>query len=171
MKNALLSMLFLLGATFSMAQVTLNAVKIDVSEVPAIVLDEQRANFPEATVRVWKKQTVKGKRGNNGLNYIAEFLSGNQTARARYTKDGKGVVAVIAYSANTLPQGIKDVAAADYSDMTLVKGENLTALKSGTSFFRVHLRKGAKKVIVYTDENGNEIQPQNVPEEVQEEQV
>jgi len=165
MKNTILIALFATLAWAVNAQVSASSQVVDASEVPQAVQDAQASNFSGVTVNRWEKQSSTA-RTKSKTRYVAVFKKDGQNARARYHADGKGIYATVYYTAATLPQAIKDAASTNYSGYSLRNGEEVTYFKNGSSFFRIRLRKGAQKLVVYVDENGAEKQKNEVPSEV-----
>jgi len=167
MKNLLWFLCALCTTVVVQAQGSFTAKAIDASEVPQVVLDAQSSLFSGSEVDQWRIQEGEGGRGNSGTNYIATFVLEGQRTRARYSEDGKGIVAVTYFKANELPSAIQESASTNYSDFQLVRGEFIRGLQEGKNVYRISLRDGAKRLVVFVDENGNEIKKENVPEEMQ----
>lgn len=71
-------------------------------------------------------------------------------------------------AAKQLPQAIQDAAKTNYTGYTLTSGEQITVLPTGVIYYRIQLRKGAQKLVVYVDANGQEITKDNLPKTVTE---
>ncbi len=155
----------------AMAQLNFNLKVISAEEVPEAVQAAQTSYFPGLTVNLWEEQTASGPE-NAVTRFVANFKDGNgQVIRARYLKDGQGTTATTYYArGNQLPSVIQAAAAENYPDFILRTGEKLQLLAKGTTIFRIRLRKGIKKLVVYVDSNGEEISRNEVPTEVLEEE-
>lgn len=153
------------------AQINFNVQAIQPEEVPEAVKTAQSGYFPGLAVNLWEKQTASGAE-QSGSRYVASFKDGsNQTIRARYLNDGTGVSATTYYLSGTkLPSVIQSAATQDYPNYTLRSGEKLQLLATGKIVFRLRLRKGAQKLVVYVDSNGDEVSKNQIPTEVQEEE-
>ena len=159
--------LCLYGVTY--AQVNFKVEKVSADDVPANVVATQSANF-SAVVRSWEKQTASA-RSKAGTRYVASFIEQAKTVtRARYTSEGKGLTATTYYRAGQLPAAIQEAAAANYTGYTLISGEKVLAISTKQNFFRLRLRKGPQKLVVYVDNNGKELEKNEVPEEVVEDE-
>lgn len=90
----------------------------------------------------------------------------NKKARARYYTNGVGTTATTYFSGSQLPTAIQDAAASNYADYTLYSGEQIIALPTGSVYYRLRLTKGAQRLVVYTDESGNEVAADDLPEVV-----
>jgi len=168
MKN-LLFVFAIIASTLSLnAQANLKVEKVDPAEVPQAVLDAQAKYFPGITVNIWEKQSAS-LRDKSGSRYVANFQNEGQKNRARYYSNGTAGTATIYYVAKELPQAIQNAASNNYPDYMLMSGEQITVLAKDKSAFRIRLRKGARKLVVYADENGNELSKDNLPVEMTEE--
>lgn len=159
--------LCLYGVTY--AQVNFKIEKVSADEVPANVVATQSAIFSVA-VRSWEKQTASG---NNkaGTRYVASFMEQAKiVTRARYTDSGTGLTATTYYRAEQLPTVIQEAAATNYGGYKLESGEKVLYISTKENFFRLRLRKGAQKLVVYVDNNGNELEKNEVPDEVVEDE-
>ena len=165
MKNIFFILAFI-ATTFAVhAQVGVTVQAINADDVPAAVISSQATYFPGVTVHVWEKQTASG-RNTSADRYIANFQNNGQKARARYYPNGTGTTAVTYYGGSQLPAEIQEAAATNYAGYTLTSGEQIVTLPTSDAYFRLRLRKGAKKLVVYTDESGNELSIDEVPEVV-----
>jgi len=169
MKRLIVLTLFVVAAFAASAQISLKVEKVDASEVPQAVLDAQESYFSGITVNVWEKQSASA-RDRSGARYVANFQLDGQKTRARYYANGTGISATSYYVAKELPQNIQDAAAANYSDYRLNSGEEIMLLNQNETIYRLRLRKGAQKLVVYVDENGDEISRSEVPDEVEAEE-
>ncbi|MCB0633271.1 MAG: hypothetical protein R2824_19330 [Saprospiraceae bacterium] len=163
----LFTILFVSVIALNAQGVGLNLTVVDASEVPAAVVSAQASYFPGSTVTVWEKQTASAK-GSSASKYVATFKNGGQNARARYTAAGTGLSATTYYKAGELPTAIQTAALNNYAGYKLMHGEKLQLLEKTYLVYRIQLRKGAQKLTVYVDENGNEVSGSKVPEEIQE---
>ena len=165
MKNIFFILLFIASAFTAQAQLSGSVQTINADDVPAAVISSQATYFPGINVSVWEKQSVNSPKKNQD-RYIANFRNNGQKARAKYHQNGTGTTATTFYEGSKLPTTIKDAAASNYGAYTLTSGEQITLLQKGEIYYRLRLRKGAQKLVVYVDENGNELSQQEVPEEV-----
>ncbi len=165
MKNIFFLLAFFASTLVVQAQFSGTVQAIDANEVPAAVISSQATYFPGITVTVWEKQSAKGR--NKTLDrYVANFKNNGQKARAKYYQSGAGTTATTYYAGSKLPAEIKSAAESNYASYTLNSGEQITVLQKSEVFYRLRLRKGAQKLVVYVDENGNELSQQDVPDEV-----
>ncbi len=169
MKNLFVLMLFVAATFAANAQVTVSVKKVDAAEVPQAVLDAQESYFAGTTVNLWEKQSASA-RDRSGARYVANFQLDGQKARARYYANGTGISATSYYVAKELPQDIQDAAATNYGGYRLNSGEKIMLLNQNETIYRLRLRKGAQKLVVYVDENGDEISRSEVPDEVEAEE-
>lgn len=167
MKNILFILAFIATTFTVQAQVNGSIQKIDADEVPAAVIASQASNFPAATVTVWEKQSATGRK-RSGERYVASFNNNGQAARAKYAKNGIGSTAITFYDGEQLPAVIQEAAATNYDGYTLNSGEQIQVLSTKDIFYRLRLRKGAQKLVVYVDATGNEVSKEEVTEEVEE---
>ncbi len=146
-----------------------SAGKVDASEVPQAVKDAQAAAFSGVEV-TWSKQEAAGPNDNSGTRYIANFPYSGDPTRARYTKDGQQLLVSTYYRSGELPQDIQNVAADNYPDYQLIRASKNVLPQEGQTVFRLTLRNGAQKLTVFTDENGNEISRDDLPDDLPEEE-
>ena len=165
MKN-LLIVLAMLTLTFNLsAQAGASVQKVDASEVPQAVLDAQNQYFPGITVNFWEKQSASF-RDKSGARYVANFQNNGQKTKARYYSNGTGGTATAYHVAKELPQAIQNAAASNYPNYKLLSGEQITALAKSKSAFRLRLRNGAQRLVVFVDANGNELSANSLPNEL-----
>ncbi len=169
MKNAVLFLFFVATVFVANAQATFTVQKVDASAVPQAVRDAQEKFFAGITVTYWEKQTASAK-NKSGDRYVANFKKDGQNTRARYYTNGTGISATSYYTAKQLPQAIQDAAKTNYAAYTLTSGEQIQLLNQSKSFYRIRLRKGAQKLVVYVDGNGKELSKDSVPTEVKEDE-
>lgn len=170
MKKTIFFALFVSVVTLINAQsVNYKVTVVQESEVPAAVVSAQNGFFSGVTVNRWEKYTTTAKDKSKD-RYVAIFLVEGQNTRARYTYQGKGISATTYYSGKKLPQAIQDAAAANYAGYTLLSGEMIKSLESGKSVFRIRLRKGVQKLVVYVDANGKEVSKDSLPSTVTEDE-
>ncbi len=165
MKNIFFILAFIASTFAAQAQVQVQGTiqKIDADDVPAAVLTSQASNFPGVNVNVWEHQDAKGA-NNSAERYIANFQNNGQKARARYYPSGVGTTATTYYSSSQLPAAIQEAASTNYSAYTLSSGEQIVTLSTSDVYYRLRLRKGAQKLVVYTDETGTEVSLDDLPE-------
>ncbi len=169
MKNLFVLTLFFMAAFAANAQISLKVEKVDAAEVPQAVLDAQEGYFAGLTVNLWEKQSASA-RDRSGARYVANFQLDSQKARARYYANGTGISATSYYAAKELPQNIQDATASNYGGYRLNSGEKIMLLSNNKTIYRLRLRQGAQKLVVYVDVNGKEISPENVPTDVKEDE-
>ena len=167
MKNILFILSLVACSFVTQAQVNASLQAVDANDVPAAVISSQATYFPGITVTVWEKQSTSA-RSKSAERYVANFRNNGQKARAKYTPNGAGTTAITYYSGSKLPAAIQNAVATNYAGYTLTSGEEIIALQKDETYFRLRLRKGAQKLVVYVDENGNELSAQQVPDEVEE---
>lgn len=167
MKIQLLFLFTLLIGFSSQAQkasVNFSTEIVAVTEVPVAVQSAQDKYFPGITVRQWKKLSASAQR--TGSRYLAVFNQQKNNTRAKYEVNGKGLTAYTSYALSAAPAAIKSAVASQYSAYQLTRVEKITSLTKGKAAFRTTLRKGAQKLTVWLDENGNELKPQQLPTEI-----
>ncbi len=163
MKNIFFILAFIASTFVAQAQIGVTIQAINADDVPAAVITSQANFFPNVNVNVWEKQTANGKNAS-GERYIANFQNNGQKARARYYPHGQGTTAVTYYISSELPTEIQEAAATAYEGYSLNSGEQITLLETSDVYYRLRLRKGAQKLVVYVDENGEELSIDEVPE-------
>ncbi len=169
MKNIFFILSFIASTFVAQAQVGVTIQAVDADDVPAAVISSQATYFPGANVNVWEQQTASGQ-SNSAERFIANFQNNGQKARARYYPSGAGTTATTYYSGSQLPTAIQETAATNYEGYTLESGEQIIALPTSDIFYRLRLRKGAQKLVVYTDENGAEVSLDDLPSVMRKEQ-
>ncbi len=162
MKNFFFILSFIASTFVAQAQVGVTVQAIDADDVPAAVISSQATYFSGVKVNVWEQQTASGQNAS-GDRYIANFQNNGQKARARYYPSGAGTTATTYYSSSQLPAAIQETAATNYEGYTLESGEQIVTLPTSDIFYRLRLRKGAQKLVVYTDENGTEVSLDDLP--------
>ncbi len=169
MKNIFFILAFIATTFVAQAQVGVTIQAIDADDVPAAVISSQATYFPGVNVNVWEQQIAKGQ-SKSANRYIANFQNNSQKARARYYPSGVGTTATTYYSSSQLPAEIQEAAATNYDGYTLNSGEQIVALPTNDIYYRLRLRKGAQKLVVYTDQNGNEVSLDELPEVMKKDQ-
>ena len=170
MKSTFLFLALLCLTTTAFCQISFSVQTVTIEDVPAAVQTAQSGNFPGLTVKQWEKQTASGSE-QTGSRFIANFTEGsNQLVRARYSADGTGLTATTYYKANQLPELIQSSAAQNYPDYQLTSGEKVLLMNNQKSFFRIRLRKGAQKLVVYVNNNGEEFSKDSLPGIVREDE-
>lgn len=167
MKIQLLFLFTLLIGFSSQAQkasVNFSTEIVAVTDVPVAVQSAQDKYFPGINVRQWKKLSASTQR--TGSRYLAVFNQHKNNTRAKYEVNGKGLTAYTSYALSAAPAAIKSAVANQYSAYQLTRVEKITSLSKGKEAFRTTLRKGAQKLTVWLDENGNELKPQQLPTEI-----
>ena len=165
MKTPFVFLLFLCSYGITFAQLNFSIEKISAEDVPANAIANQAANF-SATVLTWEKQTANA-RGRAVTRYVSSFTEQTKTiTRARYNSNGAALTATTYYRAEQLPTVIKEAASENYPNYTLLSGEKILNISTKQQVFRLRLRKGAQKLVVYVDSNGNELEKEDLPEEV-----
>ncbi len=169
MKNIFFILTFIASTFVAHAQVGVSVQAINADDVPAAVISSQATYFPGINVNVWEQQTVKGP-NKSAERYIANFQNNGQKARARYYPGGVGTTATTYYRSSQLPAEIQEAAATQYEGYTLESGEQIVTLPTSDIFYRLRLRKGAQKLVVYTDETGGEVSLDDLPEVMKKDQ-
>lgn len=167
MKNIFFILAFIATTFVTQAQVGVTVQAINANDVPAAVISSQATYFPGVNVNVWEQQTANGQ-SNSASRYIANFQNNGQKARARYYPSGVGTTATTYYSSSQLPAAIQEAAATNYEGYTLGSGEQVVVLATNDIYYRLRLRKGAQKLVVYTDENGKQVSLDDLPEVMKE---
>ena len=162
--NFLILALFLvtLGLQAQEYDVNYTGGTIAAEEVPAAVLATQAQLFPNAEVRVWRKRAASSQHGSRTV-YISAFNANQVNTRVQIKEDGTGISVYSSYAKSALPQGIQDLLANSYADYKLTGAAEITELKTNKSGFRIRLRKGASKLVLWLDENGQEISANQIP--------
>ncbi len=170
MKTTFVFLLSLCFYVTTFAQINFSVKAIPADQVPEAVISAQSGYFPGLSVLNWEKQTVSGP-NESGSRYVASFNEANKTlTRARYFESGVGITATTYHPGNQLPTVVKEAAAANYSDYSLMSGEKLLLLPKDKYIYRIRLRKGVKKLVVYLDKTGKELSKDHIPVEVVEEE-
>ncbi|MEL6972391.1 MAG: hypothetical protein AAFZ63_03650 [Bacteroidota bacterium] len=143
---------------------------VEASAVPTGIAQSQEANFPGIAVRQWKKQEYSNKRLNS-VQYLAVFTQNGQNTRARYQADGRSISSYATYRPEALPTPIQTTLATDYPDHILTGAAEITSLQQGWSGFRIRLREGNQKLVVWLTAEGSPISLQQVPSEVSAEEA
>lgn len=136
-----------------------NQKTVDAAEVPEAVKQAQDVAFPGLAVTRWEQRSGKSDQ-RNFTHYVAVFKQESRTTRARYDSNGKSVAITKFFTADNAPDVVKS-AATRYSGYTLAGGEE--ALTDKGTFYRVRFRQGAKKLIVFLDQTGAEVEKKNQP--------
>ncbi|MCB0374858.1 MAG: hypothetical protein KDD04_02970 [Sinomicrobium sp.] len=169
----LVVLLLLASVTTAVAQYSYTVDKIASGDVPEAVSNAFENGFPGAKTVRWEKHTGKGK-NNRYVKYVVVFDKDGIRSRARYKTDGKGISATTYYwfkkGVAKLPQPVKDYAADKHPDFELNSGEKVISLKSSASVYRIRLRKGASKLVVYVNASGEMINKNNLPSELTEDE-
>ena len=143
---------------------------MDAGAVPSAVVQAQDSNFPGITVRQWKKQEYQGKRSSS-TQYLAVFTQNGQNTRVRYTDTGRGISTYTTYGPEALPTPITETISTTYADYSLTGAAEIASLQQAWSGFRIRLRKGGQKLVVWLNADGELINPQGVPQEVSAEEA
>ena len=169
MKTGLVFLYCLCLTVVTYAQLDFSVQKVSAEDVPANAIATQAASF-SASVLTWEKQTASAK-GNAITRYVASFTEQTKTVtRARYTNNGTGLSATTYYTAEQLPTVLQDSAATNYPNYKLESGEKILYIPTKQNLFRIRLRKGAQKLVVYVDNNGNELDKGDLPLEIYEDE-
>ena len=169
MKTVFVFLLSLCLYGITSAQINFKVEKVSAEEVPANAIANQASNF-SATVLSWERQTA-GARGKSITRYVSTFTEQTKTiTRARYTDSGAALTATTYYRAGQLPAVLQEAAAANYPGYKLESGEKIVYIPTKQNVFRLRLRKGAQKLVVYVDNNGKELEKDDLPEPVVEDE-
>lgn len=137
---------------------------IDAAQVPEAVKNSFSSAFPSATAVRWEKHgAVTQKR--TYVKFVAVYTHEELRCRARYKEDGTALSSSKYFGPNKTPEAIKTAVTSRFSGFTVTGSEEITT-KDGKVFYRTRLRKGASKVITYTDAEGNEVKKDKAPQEV-----
>lgn len=169
MKFLFLSLTLFFGTFILVAQdaeATLGTTVVPVEEVPQVVRDAQEALFPGVAVRTWRKRSAEGQRIAK-TTFLAIFNQDKINTRVQFAEDGTGISVYATYAEAALPAPIQASLTTTYSDYRLTGAAEITALKSGKSGFRLRFRDGAKKLVLWVDENGQEITGTQTPDVVE----
>ncbi len=171
MKKILLSFV-LIAAVLSSAIGQKTPVKnqiVDASAVPAAVVSAFESKFPGATIVKWEKREITPKKKAKIVRYIAVFDLNEIRQRARFAEDGKAQSTSTYYrnkNLDKLPEPIKKFAADKYPGYNLTGAEKEHNETTGKYVYRIRLKKGSTKVVVYVNEAGEEINRTNIDKEV-----
>ncbi len=132
---------------------------VDAAQVPEAVRQAQNVAFPGLSVTRWEQRSGKNNQ-QNFTHYVAVFQQDSRTTRARYDGNGKSVAVTKFFTANDAPQVVTS-AAARYTGYSLVGGEEAVTDKG--TFYRARFRQGAKKLTVFLDQTGAEVEKKNQP--------
>lgn len=136
-----------------------NQKAVEAAEVPEAVKQAQDVAFTGLSVTRWEQRSGKSDQ-RNFTHYVAVFKQDNRTTRARYDSNGKSVAVTKFFTADNAPDVVKS-AATRYSGYTLAGGEEAVTDKG--TFYRARLRQGAKKLTVFLDQTGAEVEKKNQP--------
>lgn len=142
---------------------------VDESVVPSEVKSSFSSDFSGITPIKWEKHTFKAKNGKMYYKYVSVFDKDGLRHRARYKNDGTGLSVTAYYwfkKVENLPDAVKNYASVKYPDFKLNSGEKEKSLKSGKYVYRIRLKKGASKLVVYLNEKGEEVSKDNVDQEI-----
>ncbi len=101
--------------------VSLNAGKIQKSEVPSAVLAAFEKAFPTAVVKAYSSEMNKGK-----INFEIESVDGKNTRDCLYTADGKLIEMEESLQPSDLPEAISKAVSQKYPQGKIKKAERLT---------------------------------------------
>jgi hypothetical protein len=138
------------------------SVKIEIvaaTSIPTAVTTAFQQNFPSVQAYKWEKHTVTGVSGTEGTKYVALFNEKGLVNRARYYTAGTGI-SVTTYYGTKIPADIAEKAkkvSSKYEGFTLHTGEKVRSLVNAKEVYRIRLRKGVSKLVIYLDAQGNEI--------------
>lgn len=170
MKNLLFT-LFLGAMVFSAkAQQNWTNDVVQESDVPEAVLTAFNSKYDGAKVVRWEKRTWVGKNEKSAVKYVVIYDKDQLRHRSRYKEDGSGLSTTTYYwgakKLAMLPQPILDYASNNYAGYKLMSAEKEYNLKNGKYVYRIRLKKGATKVVVYLNESGEEVSKDNIDQEI-----
>lgn len=169
MKNLIFTgMLAILGVAAAQAQegsVTFNFVNVEPSEVPPAVIQAQAEDFPGSTVDQWKRHEASTE-NHEGERYIAIFKIDDKYSRARYKPDGEGISYYTVYRPAQLPAPVTSYVESNYEGYRIMSANYIGSLVKDTAAFRISLRKGAMKAIIWLDEQGQLVEADSIPAEM-----
>ena len=168
-------MVMLLSATIFFAQADRNkkkvkqvkkahAVKIDPANVPQAVKDAQVKQFPNVQKIKWKVKNIKTKEGVAN-DFIAAFKGTDGIVKAHYKPNGTAVLNIYHLKADKIPSNISSTAKGNYPGFELKKGDKLHFVTKNATVYRLIMTKPAAKLILYTDESGNDAKKINAAKE------
>jgi len=166
MKKLINLLAIFLISMITFGQSNFNLTVIQASDVPQAVKDQQNAKFPNINVEKWEKNTFTKKAGKPSEWFVAVFKENNNRVRSRYANDGKAISATTYYLAAGIPQNIKDDAVSKYPGFTVTSGEKIKNFNSGKEYYRVRLKKGSSKLVLYYNPDGTEVKKENLPDEI-----
>lgn len=134
-----------------------HAVKVDPANVPQAVKDAQTKQFPNTQKIKWKVKAIKTKEGMT-KDFIAGFIGTDGIVKAHYKPDGTAMLNIYHYKADKIPAGVASKAKSNYPNFEIKRGDKLHFLTKNRVVYRLVMTKPAAKLILYTDENGNDAQ-------------
>jgi len=175
MKKVSLLMALLLSATIVFAQVDKNkkkakqfkkarTVKLDPAKVPQAVKDAQTKQFPDVQKIKWRVKAIKTKQGM-AKDFIAGFIGTDGIVTAHYKPNGTAMLNIYHLKADKIPSGIASKSKSNYPGFELKRGDKLHFLIKNTTVYRLVFAKPAAKLILYTDESGNDAKKVNAAKE------
>ena len=156
-------LLLTLGLSAQSFEATIGGSVVAPEEVPAAVKASQEQYFPGVAVRSWRMLSASVTQGS-GTVYVSVFTENQTNTHAQYTAAGQGIAAITQYAPNALPTGIQQALSTTYADYKLTGAALVKALPTGTSAYRLRLRKAAQKLTVWVDENGKEVSGNQIPD-------
>ena len=156
---------FLAGAQ---SQHALTTEQVAQEEVPEAVQEKFNEDFVDYSLVRWEKQISKGSK-KTWTRYVVVFGLDGLKYRARYRADGTGISATAYYRFKTiekLPSAVTEYAKNEYPTYKLNSAEKVQSLKNDGFVYRLRLREGATKVVVYVDETGKKLTKEKMPEEL-----
>ncbi len=164
-----LTIILFLTATTVFSQYSYTVKKIDSNLVPGEIITEYEDIFSDVKTIRWEKHTGKGKKRNH-VRYVVIFDKDGIRSRARYNPDGSGISATSYYwfkkGVAKLPAKVKNYTASQNPGFKVNSGEKVISLKSSKYIYRLRLRKGTSKLVVYVNGSGEVIDKNNLPSEL-----
>ncbi len=166
MKKLSLLMVLLLTTSVLFAQVNktkkkfervnrAHGVKIDPAKVPQAVKNAQAKQFSNVQKIRWRVKVIKTKEGT-GKDFIASFKGKDGLVKAHYRPNGTAVLNIYHLAGDKVPANVASIAKRNYPGFDLKRGAKIEVLAKNISGYRLILTKPAAKLILYTDENGND---------------
>lgn len=151
------------------SQATFKTETIEASQVPASVTSSFNSKYSGVKVVRWEKHIFTNKKGKKHAKFVCIFDKDGLRSRSRYMPNGTALSATTYYrfkNVQKLPEPIKKYAKTKYPDFKLTGGEKELSHKNGKYVYRIRLKKGPSKVVVYLNENGEEINKDNIDGEI-----
>ncbi|MEO0573441.1 MAG: hypothetical protein AAF039_17195 [Bacteroidota bacterium] len=138
---------------------------ISQGEVPEMVLGSQVDNFGDTKVVRWKRQRSTGRKGNGLTRYIAVMKEGKRPlSNARYSPVGEILYYAEYYGHKTIPDFLSADLKQNFVGHKATGGTHIKLYRSKKEYYRIRLKKGSAITYVFYDENGNQVDRNQLPE-------